>query len=252
MRGLDRVGHVGLLLRSAVRPHVARRPSSWVWKSPAPRAGPRARRRAPCCRRSRTAPPRAHLRASLPTAAGSNSPASPTAAGPSVSATQPGASGPKKGGAVGGGGRAAWGARRCRAGRRGAERVAQHVLLAQALELEPRRQARREVDHPRVEEGEAPLHRVRHRHPVALGGEDVARQQVGRSRDTAPAPADATARSAPAAARAAPPADRSRRSRRAGRPRGRPASSRSCRSAAGGRTADRRSRSSPAPKKARR
>ena len=42
-----------------------------------------------------------------------------------------------------------------------------------------RRDARRELDHAVVEEREAALDRVRHRHAVALRREDVARQQVG-------------------------------------------------------------------------
>ena len=89
---------------------------------------------------------------------------------------------------------------------------AQDVLLAQPAHLQPRRNAGGEFDDAVVEEREAALDRVRHRHAVALRREDVARQQIARSRDTAPATADASARTRPAGCRAA---RRARRSRRA-------------------------------------
>src|ERR1043166_4479638 len=56
--------------------------------------------------------------------------------------------------------------------------LAEDVLLAQAVELELRWNARAQLDHAVIEEREAALDRVRHGDAIALRGEDVARQQV--------------------------------------------------------------------------
>ena len=91
-------------------------------------------------------------------------------------------------------GRAAWAARPiapaagpCVASRR-------MCFSRRPLQLHARRDARRELDDAMVEEGEAALDGMRHRHAVALRGEDVAGQQEARFPDTAPATADASAR----------------------------------------------------------
>ena len=56
----------------------------------------------------------------------------------------------------------------------------EQVLLREPVELERRRQLVGELDHPVVQEGEPPLHGVRHRHPVALRREQVLREEDGR------------------------------------------------------------------------
>src|SRR5262249_13161754 len=55
---------------------------------------------------------------------------------------------------------------------------AQDVLLAQAAELDLRRNARAQFDDAVIEEREAALDCMCHRHAVALRGEDVAREQI--------------------------------------------------------------------------
>src|SRR5258707_5242271 len=55
----------------------------------------------------------------------------------------------------------------------------QQVFLVEDPHLQTRRDPRRELDHPVIQEGEPRLDRVRHRHPVALGRQDVTGQQGG-------------------------------------------------------------------------
>src|ERR1700680_120659 len=62
----------------------------------------------------------------------------------------------------------------------GARALAQDVLFAQTSQLELRRYACRKLHHPVIEEREAALDRMSHRHAVALRGKDVAGEQVRR------------------------------------------------------------------------
>ena len=58
--------------------------------------------------------------------------------------------------------------------------AAQDVLFLEPLQLCLRRKPASEFHHPMIEEREAALNPVCHRHPVALAGEDVARQEKTR------------------------------------------------------------------------
>ena len=62
-------------------------------------------------------------------------------------------------------------------GQMGGHRPLEQELLVQRAHLQARVQAIGELDHPVIQKGEAPFHRIRHQHPVALGAQQVAAQQ---------------------------------------------------------------------------